>query len=401
MIIAVLLAASVNPMQAQEQDRPRLLLISFDGFRYDYLGRAETPNFDRFIEGGVQSEGLMPVFPTKTFPNHYAIVTGLYPENSGIIANTMYDPEWERWYRIGDREAVEDPRWYQGEPIWNTAEKQGVTTGTMFWIGSEAPIQGMRPTYWKRYYGSMPERARIDTVVSWFTREKNPVDLATLYFELVDDAGHDYGLYSDSLDAAIRKSDRLLGYLKQRLTEADLWDAVNILIVSDHGMVELSEQRIIVLDEIIDLDKVERIVWDPVTMIQPEKGSEELLYRRLKRAENHYRIYRKEDLPEKYHLKNHRRVPDLLMIAEPGYAIIDRSYRSRFLERLPAADHGYDNHSEKMQAFFAARGPAVVSGKRMERIEVVDLYELMCRIMNIVPAPNDGSMDGLRMLLTE
>ncbi|MDZ7691489.1 MAG: ectonucleotide pyrophosphatase/phosphodiesterase [Balneolaceae bacterium] len=217
MLVTAACTTSNNGAQTQP---PKLLLVSIDGFRYDYLSKTETPNFDDFIQNGVTSEGLIPIVPSKTFPNHYSMVTGLYPENSGLVNNTMYDPEWDKWYRISDRQAVENGDWYQGEPIWNTAEKQGITTGTMFWIGSEADIQGMHPTYWKSYDGSMKDRARIDTVVSWFTKEQNPINSGTLYFELVDSYGHDYGTTSDSLVTAIEKSDRLLGYLKQRLQQA-------------------------------------------------------------------------------------------------------------------------------------------------------------------------------------
>lgn len=381
--------------------KPRLLLISFDGFRYDYPEKTETPNFDSFIKEGVTSEGLIPVFPTKTFPNHYSIVTGLYPEHTGIIANTMYDPEWDKWYRINDRNAVENGAWYQGEPIWNTIEKQELTAATMFWVGSEAGIQGEHPTYWKPYDGNMPERARIDTVVSWLSKEQNPADFATLYFELVDHAGHEHGLGSGSLIEAIQKSDRLVGYLKEELIEKNLWDSLNIIILSDHGMVELSAHQIILLDSIINMDHVERIIWDPATMIQPKTGMVDEVYQNLKEVENHYIVYKKEDLPDRYHLKNHRRVPDIVMMADPGYTILSESRKPGFLEQLPGATHGYDNKHKQMLAFFAARGPAFVSGDTVSKFQNIHLYELMNHLLHSRPAPNDGSLDSIRVLLKQ
>lgn len=376
--------------------QPKLLLVSFDGFRYDYLAKTATPNFDSFIEKGVKAESLIPVFPTKTFPNHYSIVTGLYPEHSGIVANTMYDPEWDRWYRISDREAVENPAWYQGEPIWNTAEKQGLKTGTMFWVGSEADIQGMHPARWKQYDESMTERARIDTVVSWLSQD---VDLATLYFELVDDAGHRYGLKSDSLIAAIQKSDKLIAYLREKLQEIALWNVINIIIVSDHGMVELSADKVIELDTMIDLNNIDWLVWNPVTMIQPKEPEVESVFQKIKQSENHYRVYRKENLPERYHLKNHRRVPDIIMVADPGYTIVEQHSKQRFLQSLPSATHGFDNNVKEMHGFFAARGPAFVSGDTVESFKNIHIYELMSYIMGIRPAPNDGSLDNVRVFL--
>ncbi|MDX1638166.1 MAG: ectonucleotide pyrophosphatase/phosphodiesterase [Balneolaceae bacterium] len=377
----------------------KLLLISLDGFGYDYLSKADTPHFDAFVREGVISRGLIPVVPSKTFPNHYSIVTGLYPENNGLVNNTMYDPAWDKWYRISDRNAVENGEWYQGEPIWITAEQQGLTTGTMFWGGSEADIQGMHPTYWKRYDEDMSYKARIDTVVSWFTRSRNPIDFGTLYVEHVDSYGHRYGIHSDSLVAAIERSDNLLGYLQQRLSNEGLWDEMNIMIVSDHGMVEQSAGQTIILDTIINMDDLARYTLDPVTMLQPDSGKVDQVYQQLKQAEEHYRVFKKEDLPDRYHLKNHRRVMDLVLVAETGYMILTGGNKQRFIDNLPSATHGYDNSTPKMQALFAARGPAFASGDTIPSFQNIHLYELMARVMKLKPAPNDGSLDSVRVVL--
>lgn len=384
-------------------DLPRenpTLLISFDGFRYDYLDRVDTPHFDSLIAGGVQAEGLIPVFPSNTFPNHYSIATGLYPENSGLTGNTMYDPGWNEWYRISDREAVENGKWYEGEPVWNTFEKQGIRTGTMFWVGSEAEIQGMHPTYWKTYDGSMPEEARIDTIVKWLSYpEERAIDFATLYFEHVDSYGHDYGLKSDSLNAAITKSDRLMGYLKAKMQKAGLWDKTNIVIVSDHGMVDLSADKIIEIDKIIDMNDIERTIWGPATMLQPKEGLTDDVYNKLEANKENYDVYLKEDLPERFHLKNHRRVPDIILIADLGYMPVDQNSRKRFFQSLPSATHGYDNAEKLMQAFFIAYGPAFRAGEKVPSFQNIHIYELLNKLMNTTPAPNDGSLDSVRVLL--
>jgi predicted AlkP superfamily pyrophosphatase or phosphodiesterase len=378
----------------------KVLLISFDGFRYDYLKMVDTPHFDSLAAEGVQAESLIPVFPTKTFPNHYSIVTGLYPEHSGLVGNTMYDPVFDAWYRISDRAAVEDARWYGGEPIWNTLEKQGIRTGTMFWVGSEAPIQNIRPTFWKPFDGDMPFKARIDTVVKWLSYpEEKAVDFATLYFEHVDGAGHRHGLKSAELKEAIREADRLMGYLKMRLREAGLWEKTNIIVVSDHGMTELSADKTIVLDELIDLDDVERIVWDPVTLIQPKEGLEEKVLGALKSKEQHYRVYKKSELPNRYHFKNHRRVLDIILIADPGYTVLKKERVPDFIESLPGATHGYDNAAVEMRAFFLAAGPDFKEGKQVGAFQNVHLYELMNHLMGTRPAPNDGSLDSVKVLL--
>ncbi|MDX1639175.1 MAG: ectonucleotide pyrophosphatase/phosphodiesterase [Balneolaceae bacterium] len=383
----------------QPEKTPKLLLVSFDGFRYDYLEFTDTPNFDAFVRGGVMAESMRPVFPTKTFPNHYSIVTGLYPENTGLIANNMYDPQTGEEFHLYDREAVEDPGWYGGEPIWNTVEQQGLKAGTMFWVGSEAPIQGQQPTYWKRYDGEMSEEARIDTVVSWLAGDTGEsVDFATLYFELVDDAGHDHGIESDSIIAAIQRADRLIGYLDRRLEESNV-GPINIMIVSDHGMAELYGDKLIVLDQIINPGDIEWITFQPVTFIQPTKGKTDEIYRQLKEREEHYRIYRRQDLPEKYHLKNHRRVTDLVMIADIPYTILTTDFIDRFRNHLPTATHGYDNFAPEMQAFFAANGPDFVSGDTVGNFQSIHLYGLMNMLLGTEPAENDGSIDSVRVLL--
>ncbi len=305
----------------QEKSVQPVLLISFDGFRYDYLSKTATPNFDSLAANGVKAESLIPVFPTKTFPNHYSIATGLYPENTGIISNTMYDPEFDEWYRISDQEAVQNAKWYKGEPIWNTIEKQGLNAGIMFWVGSEAPIQAMRPTYWKPYDGSVPAKARIDTVVKWLSYDdERAVDFAAVYFSFVDHAGHQYGPQADSVKAAIRRADKLMGYLKKKLVENKLWNKLNLIVLSDHGMAQLSSEKIILLNEIIEMNNIKRIItYSPVAMIQPKQGTKEKMYQKLKEASEHYRVYKKKELPERYHLKQSPRVPDLIVIADLGY----------------------------------------------------------------------------------
>lgn len=397
-LLFILMVAAISC--TQNEQKAQVLLISFDGFRYDYLSKAPTPNFDSLLAEGVSTEGMIPVFPTKTFPNHYSIVTGLYPEHTGLIANTIYDPEFEEWYRISDRSAVEDKKWYGGEPIWNTVEKQGLKSGTLFWVGSEAPIQSMRPTYWKPYDGDMLYEARIDTVVKWLSYpEERAVDFATLYFELVDDAGHTHGTDSDSLKLAVEKADSLLGYLKEQLRKEGLWDELNVIILSDHGMIDLAAEKIIRLDELINMDDVERITWDPATMLQPKQGAVDRVYQALKDNESNYRVYRKEEIPEHYQIKNSRRVPQIIMVADLGYTILSESYLPRFLDGLPSGTHGYDNREKVMQAFFVAKGPAFKTGERIPPFQNIHVYELMAHILGIEPSPNDGSLDSVEVML--
>lgn len=401
LVLGILFFGIGGCSENSEQPNPQqTLLISFDGFRYDYLNKVDTPHFDSLAASGVQAEGLIPVFPSKTFPNHYSIATGLYPENTGLVGNTMYDPKWDEWYRIRDREAVEAGKWYGGEPIWNTLEKQDLRTGTMFWVGSEADIQGMHPTYWKKYDGSMPGKARIDSVVKWMSYpDDKAVDFATLYFSDVDTKGHRYGTESDSLDNAIERADQLIGYLKQQMQENSLWANTNIVVVSDHGMTDLSADKLIRLDRIIDMDNAKRVIWGPMTMIQPKEGVKNQVYEKLKSAEKHYRVYKKEELPERYHLKDHRRVEDIVMVADLGYTIIGKDKEQEFMESLPRATHGYDSNRKAMQGLFIAHGPAFRKGATVDAFRNIHVYELVNHLMDTKPAPNDGALDSVKVLL--
>jgi len=388
--------------QHKQQDPHKTLLISFDGFRYDYLSKADTPHFDSLAAGGIHAEGLIPVFPSSTFPNHYSIATGLYPEHTGFVGNTMYDPKWDEWYRISDRQAVEDGKWYGGEPIWNTLEKQGLRTGTMFWVGSEADIQGMHPSRWKSYDESMPYEARIDTVVKWLSApDSSAVDFATLYFDEPDHMGHMYGPQSDSVKAQIQRADQLIGYLKDRMQQQQLWQNTNVIVLSDHGMTELSGDKLIELNSIISMDNVKRTIWGALTMLQPKEGKTQQVYETLKAHENHYMVYRKQNIPPRYHLKGSRRVSDIVMVADLGYTILKNDYKQEFWESLPRGTHGYDNNQKKMQALFMAHGPDFKNGATVPSFQNVHVYELINHLMSTKPAANDGSLDSVKVLLKE
>jgi predicted AlkP superfamily pyrophosphatase or phosphodiesterase len=386
----------------QQNKNHKLLLISFDGFRHDYIAKTETPNFDAMIANGVESKGLIPIFPSKTFPNHYAIATGLYPEDNGFVGNSMYDPEMDAYFSIGNREAVENADWYEGEPIWNTVEKAGKKAGTMFWVGSEAPIQGMRPTHWKTYDGSVPDSARIDTVIKWLSSgTRTEVDFATLYFSFVDSKGHRFGPDSPEVVAAIQHADDLMGYLDSRLKSSGLKAITNVLTVADHGMAEVSRDRIIVLDDMIDPNDLDIISGSPSLMANVKDGKLDEVYTALKNNEKHFKVYKKAEIPERYHLKNHRRIPELLMVADLGYTINTKAYFESRKNYPSGGAHGFDNQEEEMQALFVAEGPDLKKGYKMPAFENIDLYVLMAHLLDIKPAKTDGNLDDVRIMLNE
>ncbi|REL24788.1 alkaline phosphatase family protein [Rhodohalobacter sp. SW132] len=390
-----------KPANSDGTQTNKVLLISFDGFMNEYLDRNETPNFDRFISGGVMAEHMIPVFPTKTFPNHYSVATGLYVENHGIISNSFPDDSLGGRFSYGPPEdSPNDERWWGGEPIWTTVELQGKTSATMFWPGSEASIHGIQPTRWKDYDGSVENIARIDTVMTWLdpAGEVN-ADFATLYFSDVDSRGHSYGPNSPEVDEAVVEADRLLGYLVEKIEEAGLTDHINILITSDHGMAELSDDKIIFLDEMIDMNDIRVIDWTPVAMLQPDDGKKDEIYQTLKENEENYRVYKKEELPREYHFSNHYRIPEIIMIADVSYTITSRSFYEN--RGIVAGTHGYDHQAPEMATIFYASGPDIKTGETIAPFQSVHLYELMAHLLNMEPAENDGDLEEVIQILDD
>jgi len=385
----------------EQNPQPKLLLVSIDGFHPDYKELYDAPNLDRLAESGVLADYMIPVFPTKTFPNHYSIVTGLYTESSGLIANNMVDESIDGSYSLGNRDAVQDARWYDGEPIWVTAEKQGLKTAPMFWPGSEAPIGGEHPSYWSVYDDDHPYSARVDSVIHWMTMEPDQSpSFMTLYFSKVDTYGHRYGPESDSTAAAVKEVDDQIGYLISELDRTGQRENLNIMIVSDHGMAEVSDERVILLDQIINLNQVNVVDWNPVAMINPkDESNADEIFEKLKADERNYRVYKKEDLPERLRFKNHHRVPEIILIADLGYSITTSERFER--NGITGGAHGYDNEHAEMQSFFLANGPSFKKGYQIEGFQNIHLYEVMAHLLNLDPAPNDGSLDSLIHILEE
>lgn len=392
LMMIVLTSFLLKSCENEEHHDP-VLLISIDGFMNEYVDRNETPNIDRIIEGGVWAESLVPVFPTLTFPTHHSMSTGLFVENHGIIANSFYAYDLEERFSYGPPENQNDERWWGGEPIWITAERQGLTSATFFWPGSEATINGIESTRWVDYDGSIPDEVRVDSVAHWLDPEGEvAADFATLYFSDVDSRGHSYGPDSPEVDEAVVEVDETLGVLLDRLEQIGLWPDINLIIVSDHGMAELDDEKVIFLDDIIDLDDVDVNTWGAVSNIRPAEGVHiEDIYTPLKENEEHYSVYYKDEVPDEFRFSNHERIGDIVMMAELPWMISSRDYFER--QGQPRGMHGWDHREPGMQAFFLARGPAFRSGvQEVDPIRMVDLYEMMTYILNIEPAENDGEL---------
>ncbi len=378
--------------------RPTVILVSLDGFRYDYLEKYQPPNLRSLARDGVQAQWMIPSFPSKTFPNHYTIVTGLYPQNNGIVENSVYDKGFNATFSMSNREEVQNGRWWLGEPIWITAEKQGQKTAPYFWPGSEAEISGTRPTYWKPYDGKVPNDARVDTILSWLDLplSKRPTFL-TLYFSDVDNAGHEFSPDSTETHDAVRKVDNELGRLTDGLKARGIFLQINLIIVSDHGMATQDPKNTIILDEFFDTKLAEKVLWTAeIVSIFPKEGKEDAIFKALKaKLPPQAKVYRKAEMPARFHYSNSPRIAPLLVLPDEGWTL---TTRERFEEAKAKGrsnglrgGHGYDNALTSMRAIFIAHGSAFKKGALIEPFENVQVYNVMAKILGLKPAPNDGN----------
>ncbi len=382
------------------QNKPYLILISFDGFRWDYLDRGLTPNLNYLKENGVSALSLKPSFPSKTFPNHLSIITGMYPENHGVIANDFVDPFTLNKYSIRDTSAVRSDKWYLGEPFWATAKRQGIKTASYFWPGSEIPLEHKHPTYFEHYEHNRNYDIRIEGVINWLKLPYNErPNFITLYFDAADTYGHRYGPNSPEVNSAISKLDSLTGSLIAKLKEINLYDSTNVMIVSDHGMAEIDNQRSINIESITGKQPIIDGIG-PVMMIKPEDGQIEIVYKKLKEKEDHFKVYKREEVPGNYHFSNNAFILPLILIAEPGWSLIDERAAKRQNNYTNKGNHGYDNSHLDMHGIFIASGPAFKQNYKTGTIKNVDIYPLLCKIFKIVPRKNiDGKLENIEFLL--
>lgn len=387
-LLSLLLALAL-PLAAQAQDAadrdPVTILISIDGFRADYLDRGITPNLSRLAAEGAHGK-LRPSFPTKTFPNHYAMVTGKRPDNNGIVGNNMIDPRRPRVkFSLGDPKQSLDPFWWnEAEPAWITAGKAGVRTATMFWPGSEVAIREHRPPDWLRYDEHVGYAQRVNTILDWMRR---PADIrpafATLYFEAVDDAGHKFGPDSAEVNAAISEIDKRIGDLTAGL--AAMGQRARILIVADHGMRAIDESRIVQLADLIDLASIVAVETGPYAAIEPAAGTDDRVYEALLKPQDHMTCNRREELPKRLHYGHNPRVAAIICIAEPGWSIIAGTPSWP----VQGGAHGYDNQDSEMLALFVASGTGLKGDVGI--VDNIEVYPLLMRLIGVTPLQSDAS----------
>ncbi|MFT4955362.1 MAG: putative AlkP superfamily pyrophosphatase or phosphodiesterase [Brevundimonas sp.] len=381
--------ATVPPERAQTDDRPLVILVGIDGFRPDYLERGVTPTL-----GGLRADGafaaMRPSFPSVTFPNHYTLVTGVHPDRHGIVNNSMVDADLGR-FSLGNAAAVTNGDWWNGgEPIWVTAERAGLTTGTMFWPGSEAEIEGVRPTHWTVFDQSMPGDARVDRVLEWLDLpgDQRP-DFATLYFDIVDTAGHRHGPEAPETTEAAASVDASIARLIAGLEARGLADRTTLVIVADHGMAATSPDRAIYLDDLVDLEAIQIVHAGAFAGFNPAPGREAEVQAALVRRHANMECFNKADLPERLAYGRHPRVPAILCLPDTGWLVATRERPVRG----PGGAHGYDNAAPDMAALFIAHGPGVRSGVTLDQMDAVDVQPLLARLLGIDAPAGDGAFE--------
>lgn len=366
-----------------------VILVGFDGFRWDTIDRYPAPHLRALADRGVRAS-MRTRFPSITFPNFYAMATGLNPESSGVVSNAMYDPELDQDF--GARSWT-DSRWWGGEPIWATLQRQGGIAGVTSWIGSEAGDGWRRPMYnmsYSPFAHDLGYEARLAHVFRLLDlpAHRRP-QLVTLYHDEVDVLAQDHGLNTPEEAAAVARHDALVGALVQGLAERGLLDSVHIVVVGDHGMVEVGENQTLFIDDFLAEGSYRQQAanFGASLNIWPVGVSEAEMRARLERMGPGVRVYGRDEIPEHFHNRDHRRTPPLLVVAEEGWKLClrDDARCNRF-----RAIHGYDNALPSMNATFIAAGPRLRSGARLPLVDNIDVYPLLAELLGVRPAPNDA-----------
>ena len=389
--LALALAACTS-LGGPATPRAPLLLISIDGLRPGDITPEAMPQLSRLAQTGVRAEGMRPSYPSLTFPNHYTLVTGLRPDHHGVTHNSMRDAELGE-FRVANREAVGNGRWWGGEPVWIGADKAGLRTAVLYWPGSEAEIEGRRPSRWHPYDGDTSAQWRAQTVADWLLEDPaTRPDFTAMYFDQVDEASHSHGPASPEADAARRETDAAIGQLVSRLEARGLLARTNIVVVSDHGFADVPAGQALAVEDMIDIEAARADSIGQVVTFAPQPGFEAEAERRLLGRHDHYECWRKADLPARWHYGTHSRVPAIVCQMDPGWDALPREQLARRQTQGDRGSHGYDPALPAMRASFIAHGPAFKPGSRLPVFDNVDVYPLLMTLLHLQPAPNDGDV---------
>ncbi|KAG7116136.1 putative pyrophosphatase/phosphodiesterase like protein [Verticillium longisporum] len=394
---------------------PTTIIISLDGFRADFLQRGITPRLNAFVAEGVSPKYMMPSFPSVTFPNHYTLATGLYPESHGIVGNTFWDPELQAEFYYTDPARSLDPKWWSGEPFWVTAERQGIRTAVHMWPGSEAHIDGVEPSFLDKYNGKelLPNKvSRILEFLDMPGKEDHAVaatemrpQLIAAYVPNVDGDGHRYGPNSTEIRSTIESADGMMEELFAGLEARNLTHIVNVIVVSDHGMASTDTARVMQLEDLVDVDKIEHTDGWPLYGLRPKdpadlQGLYDGLEEKAKTNPNIEVYLRDVNMPERYHFSKNQRIAPLWIVPKTGWAIAAKKEFdvAAAVEKgevyHPRGLHGYDHEHPLMRAIFIARGPAFHHPPNSEiaPFQNIEVYNILCDSVGLVPKPNNGTL---------
>ncbi len=383
---------------ADKYDAPYVIMISIDGFRHDYIDLYQPPFLSSIEKKGFRAKSLEPIFPSKTFPNHYSLITGLYSDQHKLVANRFYDPQRKEAYLLGS-DTTSDGSWYGGEPLWNSIKKQGLLTASYFWVGSDANIQNSYPSYYFPYNHGTPNQERTQQIVEWLEmpKETRPHFL-TLYFSTVDSAGHRYGPRSTQVKEAVLEVDKLLAQMAQEIEELKL--PVNFVIVSDHGMKTIDPEKSIFVGDYLDSDQVIFHEQGPLTIgyFDEEISDREKnkLYKKLESIPE-LRLFKREDRPKRWHYSKLSSQGDFLLLAQNGSYILP-GVKPQDYEGKTGGTHGYDpQESPEMDGIFLSYGPQVRSTGMIPKTQNINLYPYVMEILNLeVKTPIDGTIKDLK-----
>ncbi|RFU80479.1 ectonucleotide pyrophosphatase phosphodiesterase family member 1 3 [Trichoderma arundinaceum] len=394
---------------------PTTIIISLDGFRADFLQRGLTPTLNAFVKEGVSPKWMHPSFPSVTFPNHYTLATGLYPEAHGIVGNTFWDPELKAEFHYTDPARSLDPKWWGGEPFWVTAEKQGVRTAIHMWPGSEAHVLHEEPTFVDKFNGKEKLDIKVSRILGWLDmpgKESGSINakgvrpqLIAAYVPNVDSDGHKYGPNSTEIRTTIKQVDTMMGQLFQGLSERNLTDIVNVIVVSDHGMATTDTSRALQLEDLVDTSKIEHIDGWPLYGLRPKnpddlQGLYDGLAEKAKSNPNYDVYLRDVNMPERFHFSKNDRIAPLWIIPKTGWVIVTKEefdVEKAKKEKLvvhPRGLHGYDHEHPLMRAIFIARGPAFPhpGNSQVAAFQNIEVYNLLCDSLGLTPKPNNGTL---------
>ncbi|WP_221030904.1 ectonucleotide pyrophosphatase/phosphodiesterase [Actomonas aquatica] len=370
---------------------PLVIFVSIDGGRWDYPELHEASFLQEMSDAGTRLERLRPSYPSKTFPNHYTLVTGLRPESHGIIQNRFYDEEFNAWFGIGPHPAKREGRWWGGDPIWLTAQHQGLRTASLFWPGASADIHGEHPTYWRVYDGRLTPADRVQQVIDWvdLPAGERPQFIA-LYFNRVDNTGHGFGPTAPETRAALQEIDEALRTLRDALVERNQWADTHLVVTADHGMTATDPDHIIALDDLIDLAEVDIIfsgasggleVKDPTRINALVTQLDDRL---------HLSAYARANVPERLHFSHNARIPSIVLVPDLGWHVTTRAQLEAGRGPSPG-DHGFDPAEPDMGAMFIGVGPRFRAGVKLPPADNIDVYNLLCALLEITPSSNEGS----------